>query len=323
MGSLMAAQAPLRQPCTILLPLFNGAKFLDKCIQNLLVISAPGDEILIVDDGSTDLTEENISRLKKYDPRINYIRREHKGLVETLNFGLHKASHEFVARADVDDSYAPNRLTLQVQFLEANPKVAAVFTDYRMVDEFGVSLGIYPSAVTPGLTAFSLISSQRTAHSSVLFRKTSVIDIGGYQTKDFPAEDLALWIRLLQHGSIASIPSIALNYTVHSRSITNTRQIEMRKKSLELRKVFGNQYPILNILAEINTLLLEYRRLPYRNLRTLYLIHDLLNFNLLTEKRYQKKIYKVVLQQIIVRNFSLLPSSFYILFIKYKKNRLK
>ena len=319
MGALMSTQAPLRQPCTILLPLFNGAKFLDKCIQNLLEISAPGDEILIVDDGSTDLTEENISKLKNYDPRIIYIRREHKGLVDALNFGLHRASHELVARADVDDSYAPNRLTLQVQFLETNPEITAVFTDYRMVDELGVSLGIYPSAVTPELTAFSLISSQRTAHPSVLFRKTSVIEIGGYQTKDFPAEDLALWIRLLQHGSIASIPSIVLNYTVHNRSITNTRQVEMRKKSLELRRVFANQYPIKHILGQINTLLLEYKRVPYRNLRILYLIHDLLNFNLLTDKRYQKKILKVVLQQIVVRNFSLIPSILYILFMKYKR----
>jgi glycosyltransferase involved in cell wall biosynthesis len=319
----MSAHAPIRQPCTILLPLFNGASFLDKCIQNLLEMSSPGDEILIVDDGSTDLTEENISRLKKSDPRINFIRREHMGLVDTLNFGLQRATHELVARADVDDLYAPNRLTLQVKFLEANPRITAVFTDYRMVDEFGVSLGIYPSAVTPGLTAFSLISSQRTAHPSVLFRKTSVIDIGGYQTEDFPAEDLALWIRLLQHGSIASIPSITLNYRVHRRSITNTRQVEMRKKSLDLRRTFANQYPILNLLTEINTLLLEYNNLPYRNLRILYLIHDLLNFNLLTEKRYQRRIYKVLMQQIIVRNFSLIPSCFYILFMKYKKFRLK
>ena len=323
MDTLMPSQQRLRQPCTILLPLFNGAKFLDKSIENLLEISEPDDEILIVDDGSTDLTEENISRLQKHDSRINYIRREHQGLVDTLNFGLQKASHELIARVDVDDSYAPNRLILQVQFLEANPEIVAVFTDYKMVNEFGTSLGIYPSAVTPELTAFSLVSSQRTAHPSVLFRRSSVIEIGGYQASDFPAEDLGLWIRLLQHGSIASIPSIVLNYTVHSRSITNTRQLEMRKKSLELRKAFANQYPILNFLTVINTLLLEYRRVPYRNLRTLYLIHDLVVFNALTDKRYQGKIHKVVLQQVIARNFALIPSILYILLMKYRKTYLQ
>lgn len=318
----MQSQQQPRRPCTILLPLYNGAKFLDRSIENLLEMSEPRDEILIIDDGSTDLTEELISNLQKHDARINYIRCEHRGLVDTLNFGLHKASHELIARADVDDLYAPNRLTLQVQFLEANPEVTAVFTDYRMVDELGVSLGIYPSAVTPELTAFSLISSQRTAHPSVLYRRSSVIDAGGYQSKDFPAEDLGLWIRLLQYGNIATIPSIVLNYTVHGRSITNTRQVEMRKKSLELRKAFANQYPILDFLTKINTLLLEYKGLPYRNLRTFYLIHDLIVFNLLTDKRYYRKINKVVLQQVITRNFSLIPSILSTLLKKYKKTGL-
>lgn len=323
MDSLNFSTSVNRQPCTILLPIFNGSRFIDNSIQNLLKISQPSDEILIIDDGSTDLTEEKILSLREIDQRIKFYRCEHKGLVESLNFGIQKATHDFIARADVDDLYEQNRLTLQMEFLEENPDIVAVFTDYRMVNELGVNLGIYPCAISTELTAFSLISSQRTAHPSVIFRKASVIAAGGYKTKDFPAEDLALWIRILEFGKIASLPIVALRYTVHQRSVTSSTQIEMRKKSLELRSDFAQSNHLLLTLKKSNLLLLKYRGIPYRNHRILYFIQDLLNYNSLTYRKHRNQIYKVIIHQIIVRNIWLIQPFIQVLFFKYKKSNLK
>jgi glycosyltransferase involved in cell wall biosynthesis len=323
MDSLNISASVSRQPCTILLPLFNGSRFIDNSIQNLLDISQPCDEILIIDDGSTDLTEEKILSIREIDQRIKLFRCEHRGLVESLNFGIQKASHDFIARADVDDLYEGNRLTLQMQFLEENPDIVAVFTDYRMVNELGENLGIYPCAISSELTEFSLISSQRTAHPSVIFRKASVIAAGGYKTKDFPAEDLALWIRILEFGKIASLPTVALRYTVHARSITHSNQIAMRRKSLELRRNLAQSDHLLITVNKSNSLLLRYKGTPYRNRRILYFIQDLLNYNSITERENQNEVFRVILHQVIVRNFLLIPPIIQILILKYKKSNLK
>ena len=190
--------------------------------------------------------------------------------METLNYGLLVASHELIARADVDDIYEMNRIQLQVEYLENNPEISAVFSDYVMVSHSGAQLGIFPSAVSPELTSFSLFSSQRTPHPSVMYRKSIVLSVGGYRLEDFPAEDLGLWIRLVKVSKIGSIPQSLLNYTIHSSSITSTNQQLMKKKSLALRKQYGSSGDFTEILASAAKLLLEYRGFVHRNLRILF-----------------------------------------------------
>lgn len=306
-------------PCTILLPLFNGAKFLSKSIENICAMAGPNDEILIVDDGSTDLTNHEIESFCKQDSRIVVHFCQHRGLVETLNYGIKAASHELIARADIDDTYDPTRIRLQANFLTSNPDISAVFSDYKMVSISGANLGMFPSAILPELTSFSLISSQRTAHPSVMYRKSAVIAAGGYQTDDYPAEDLGLWIRLVQKGNIATIPKVLLNYTIHANSITRSNQMTMRTKSLELRKQFASQEENLLTLNRAKEHLLQYKEFPYRNLRILFFLEDLINYNRLTNQSYQRKIMLIVLYQVITRNIFLLIALIQVLAMKLRR----
>ena len=319
MGAVMVAQSDPRQPCTILLPLFNGANFLGRSIDNLCKIAGPQDEILIIDDGSTDITKREIESLCKVDTRIIVHFCQHRGLVETLNFGIQNASNEFIARADIDDTYDYKRISAQVQYLANNPEISAVFSDYKMVNLLGRNLGLFPSAISPELTAFSLINSQRTAHPSVMYRKSAVIAAGSYLAEDFPAEDLALWIRLVDKGKIASLPEILLNYTVHGASITQSKQKLMRTKSHDLGKVFALRPENLAALDKIQDLLLQYKKFPDRNLRILFFLEDLLTFNRFTKGQYQKRVVTIVAQQLLSRNVFLLPPILYVLIMKLKR----
>jgi len=323
MGTLMSSQESLRQPCTILLPLFNGSAFLLQSINNLCEIAGPKDEILIIDDGSTDLTNQEIESLGKLDARIVFHKCKHQGLVKTLNYGIKIAANEFIARADVDDIYEKNRIELQVKYLTHNPKISAVFSDYKMISPSGANLGIFPSAISPELTAFSLISSQRTPHPSVMYRKSAVIAAGGYLPVDFPAEDLALWIRLVKGSEIASIPLILLNYTAHGSSITQTKQELMREKSHALRQQYGSSLNLDGLLNSVTKLLPEYKNVPYRDLRILFFIEDLLNFNQLTNGLHRQKILTVIISQILKRNVFLVMPALYVIFMKLKRQSLK
>jgi glycosyltransferase involved in cell wall biosynthesis len=319
MGSMMFAQSDSRQPCTILLPLFNGANFLGRSIDNLCKIAGPQDEILIIDDGSTDTTKQEIEALCKLDTRIIVHCCQHRGLVETLNFGIQNASHEFIARADIDDTYDYKRISAQVQYLANHPEISAVFSDYKMVNLSGRNLGFFPTAISPELTAFSLINSQRTAHPSVMYRKSAVIAAGSYSAEDFPAEDLALWIRLVGKGKIASLPEILLNYTLHSASITQSKQGLMRTKSLDLRKVFALRPENLVTLNKTQDLLQQYKKFPGRNLRVLFFLEDLITFNRFTEGQHQKRVATIFARQLLSRNVCLLPPVLYVLLMKLKR----
>ena len=315
----MVLPTNLRQPCTILLPLFNGANFLSRSIDNLCKIAGPQDEILIIDDGSTDITKQEFEVLCKLDSRIIVHCCQHRGLVETLNFGIQKASNEFIARADIDDTYDYKRISAQVQYLANHPEISAVFSDYKIVNLSGRNLGLFPSAISPELTAFSLINSQRTAHPSVMYRKSAVIAAGSYLAEDFPAEDLALWIRLVDKGKIASLPETLLNYTLHSASITQSKQELMRTKSLDLRTVFASRPENLATLDKTQALLSQYKKFPGRNLRILFFLEDLIGFNRLTNSRHQRRIMNIVAHQLLSRNLFLLPPVLYVLLMKLKR----
>ena len=319
MDTVVPKQRDIRQSCTILLPLFNGSKFLSQSLNNLCEIAGPTDEILVLDDGSTDLTIQEIESLGRLDSRIVFHNFEHRGLVNTLNEGIKLAKNEFIARADVDDIYAKNRIEIQVNYLIANPETSAVFNDYKMVSSSGTNLGIFPSAISTELTAFSLLCSQRTPHPSVMYRKSAVVAAGCYMPEDFPAEDLALWIRLVGEGKIASIPFVLLNYTVHRASITQTNQKLMREKSNALRQQYAWSINAKDLFNKSAKLLDEYKENSLRDLRILFFFEELLKYDRLTNGIYRQEITSILFRQILKRNFFLVPPALYAIFMKLKR----
>jgi len=185
------------------------------------------DEVLIINDGSSDISEEEFLKFEQRDSRIRVVNCEHGGLVQALNFGVNFSRGEFIARADIDDLYSVDRIRLQKVFLEEHSEVSAVFSDYELQGARLQSLGTIPSAVFPLLTKLSLLSANRTPHSSAMFRKKSFFQVGGYKIEEYPAEDLGLWVRMAQIGELSTMPLTLLFYRVHPNSITGSNQSQM------------------------------------------------------------------------------------------------
>ena len=241
------------QACSVLLPLYNGSKFIDQSLNTILASMREIDELVLVNDGSGDISVEDLKKLEIRDSRIKIISKEHSGLVETLNYGIQYCENELIARADIDDKYSPKRISRQVQFMGENPNCAAVFSDYQIQDVSGRVLGIIPTAISPLLTRFSLINPQRTPHPSVMFRKSAVLEVNGYKSEYFPAEDLSLWIDLSKSFEIATIPETLLYYTLHGGNITSKNQSLMIAKTESLTTSFGRKVSIEAILHEAET----------------------------------------------------------------------
>lgn len=249
-----------RECVTAIIPVRNGAKYLPDFIPNILHTCDEQDEILFIEDHSTDETREMLKSYSSKFGNIKVIYAEKEGLVNALNQGIEEASHDWLARFDCDDNYVGTRIDVQTAVIDKN--VVCIFSDYRIRGSEGQDLGLVPSPVDPLPTKISLVSNLRTPHPVAMLRKETVLQVGGYRESDFPAEDLSLWLRLSEVGDLVTVPQELLTYFLQKNSITATRYAESKKKahSLYLANSRRNQ----DITSAISNF--EVQRTKYKHL---------------------------------------------------------
>lgn len=259
-----------------LLPSKNGERYLSRLIPRILLMLGENDELLVVNDGSTDNSSLILADLAKNDARLRIVTTVGIGLVAALNLGINEAKNPWVARFDVDDEYPLNRLNLQRELIEAN--VAAVFSDYSFMSAAGVSLGTLPSAITSNPTKLSLVSSQRTPHPVALLNRASVLSVGGYRIEDFPAEDLGLWFRLLERGRFLSVPEVLLSYRLSGSSISSSNRREQFSTKSKIVTSFRSWHVLVeSCLEEFSTTISCYLRHQRSTERVILHVRDIKN----------------------------------------------
>jgi len=280
---------------SIVLPVKDGEKYVKESLNNLVKIIQSTDEILVVDDFSTDSTKDIVLKEVSNDSRIRYLKNINPGLVSALNIGITESLNEWIARADVDDKYECNRFREQRKRIEAN--TVGVFTDYDFFSESYNYLGTIPSAIDADAVSVSLISSQRTAHPSIIFNKEAVINAGGYREIDFPAEDLSLWLRMSRIGDLVSVPKTLLHYRLSTDSITGKRRVESKEMTRKLLTEIGiNQRNILGLVENFETVQQLYTQHNYTRERELLMLRDLYY---LSKNMHNNKLMKKINQLLI------------------------
>ena len=238
------------KPISILMPVKNAEYWLSQTLAGIAANVGPNDEIVIIDNESSDNTESVIkSELRDYP--IKYLKAK-GGLAEILNFGMNKCQNQWVARFDADDSYPSNRLTDQRSAIPNADNVAVIFSDYRVFGDGKKYLGFIPTPLEALATEISLFNSQRTPHSGALINKELALAVGGYSQDEFPAEDLGLWLRLAKKYNLVGIPIIGLDYNLNRASITGRRFKDSKRMTLVLNK----KYPLASekLLGAIDSL---------------------------------------------------------------------
>ncbi len=128
-------QGPL---VSVIVPVYNGERYLTKTIQSVLTQDYQPIEIIVVDDGSTDRTAEIV----RAQPNIHYIYQNNRGVSAARNTGIAAAQGEFLAFLDADDMWVPQKLSVQVSYLTQHPDVGFVYAYRRMIIEEGVATTI-------------------------------------------------------------------------------------------------------------------------------------------------------------------------------------
>ena len=263
---------------SVILPVYNNFVLVKNLLKVLIQDIGLDDEILLINDGSTDFEAHQYLKLSNIDRRIFVFNLKKVGLVNALNFGIDKATKELIARVDSDDGYILGRVPSQRSLFESQQNLVLCFSDYIISNSSNRYLGTIPSAVTDFGVRLSFLNPQRSAHPSAMFDKQAAEKSGKYLPVDYPAEDLGLWFRISQLGEVASIPFVFLDYKLSPSSITGKNQALMRERT---RIIINNQikncnFEHLHSMLEKTTS--EYSLTPLRQERIVLLIRDTLTF---------------------------------------------
>ena len=198
----------INMPCvSVLIPVYNAECYLKEAVNSIIVQTFSDFEIIIIDDGSTDSSLLILEELAQQDARIKIISRPNTGIVGALNDGLKLCSGKYVARMDADDLCRRDRFELQVQKMESSPKLVALGSCATIIDPEGDVLG---DAKLP--LEHEQIDSQHLKgvssifHPAVMMRRDVLCQLNGYRKPAWPAEDMDLWLRLAEKGTVANLP---------------------------------------------------------------------------------------------------------------------
>ena len=191
---------------TVLMSVYNGELWLEKSIASVQNQTFKNFELIIVNDGSNDKTQEITERLALADPRIRTFNKENTGLADSLNYGLERARGTWIARLDADDMCRADRLEKQVEAVKKNKELVLIGSDLHIIDEHDhvVKPHRFPTQHSALLHCFSH-ALPFFPHSSAFFNLKVVKILGGYRTQFLRSQDLDLWLRLAECGKIASI----------------------------------------------------------------------------------------------------------------------
>jgi glycosyltransferase involved in cell wall biosynthesis len=203
---------------SVVMPVYNSDKYLKEAIASILSQTYNNLELVIVNDGSTDLSREIICSFS--DPRIHFLENEfNSGIVFTRNRGLDAARGEFVATLDSDDIAMPERLEKQVDFLSRNPEYGMCGTFYTTINSEGGFLkkNKFPTDNRDIQTYLTL--GNCFCNSTVMIRNKLAKELR-YTEKFDIVEDYELWCRIAKRAKLTNLPFYGTQYRVHGNNIS-------------------------------------------------------------------------------------------------------
>ena len=220
------------------MPVYNAERYLSQAIESILGQSFRDFELLILDDGSSDKSTEIARAAAKRDSRAIFVNGGHHGVVYWRNAGVDQARGEYLAMMDADDISLPDRLTRQVQFLDAHPGCYVLGTQALRIDPDSDPIDMWRVPLSHDEIDAIHMQSGASAiiNPAVMMRTGAVRKAGGYRPGFDAAEDYDLLLRIGEIGQMRNLPDVLVKYRLHSKSLTLGRseiQVAAARKALE------------------------------------------------------------------------------------------
>jgi len=220
------------------MPTYNRASLLPKAIDSVFSQTYPEIELIVVNDGSTDNTEE---ALEPYRDKIIYIKKENGGCGDAKNAGLKVAKGKYITHLDDDDLMMPERIERLVQFFAEHPNnVGLCATSAHLIDASDQVIGLKRLGKVPQKTRLlHLLMGHVAVQSNMMTPKEVFQRVGEYSTVH--CEDYDMWLRIARRYGIGVIEDPLVKYRKHSNQIT----------------AFINHVPVMASLQQINLSFLQ------------------------------------------------------------------
>ena len=230
---------------SVVIPTYNNAQFLPEALDSLLSQTFRSLELIVVDDGSTD---DTVDVLKPYAGLLRYIRKENGGPASARNAGIKHARGELIAFQDADDTWLPEKLQLQVDYLREHPEVGVVFsgsvffgTETRQSDCLKQRFN-----VNSGMMFDRLLHDHFVGMSSVVIRRSCLDEIGLFDESLIGAEDYNLYLRLARKFQFGFLEDRLIMKRLHDGNLSNNLEQMLKDEITNLQKIAA-LFPDANI----------------------------------------------------------------------------
>lgn len=224
---------------SVIIPVYNGERFIGEAIESVLAQTYRDFELIVVDDGSEDQTAQ---KAKQYGDKLIYLYQPNSGVAKARNLGHARSAGEYLAFLDADDRWYPKMLETQVQAMDANPHVGLVYSDVDIIDEDGKILQeqyltrrarrkkpIYSVIGNHGIPFPSASLKRRD-----IFEKAGCFDVSFYQG----GEDVLLWAKMYRLADFLWLPQSLAQRRVQQHQISHARKRRLEADLMASNKLW-------------------------------------------------------------------------------------
>lgn len=200
----------------VIIPVYNGERFIRRALDSVIRQTQPAEQIIVIDDGSTDTTKQTVQNA--YGQRVTLISQRNGGLSNARNTGLRVANCEFVAFLDADDWWEPAKLEKQLDSFARDPGAVGNYTGLHLVDE---SSGEETDTPPADLRRSQLRwCNPGVPPSSMMLRSSLLKEVGTFKEELRACEDWDLWFRISSVGRFSVCPEPLTDYRVSSGGLS-------------------------------------------------------------------------------------------------------
>jgi glycosyltransferase involved in cell wall biosynthesis len=238
---------------SIILPTYNGSKWLAEAIYSVLGQTHQDFEVIAVDNGSTD---DSVALLSSYPDRIRILFEKKKGVSFARNAGLLAARGEYVAFLDQDDIWLPDKLSAQIDVFAGSETVGMVGCSFYSIDDNSNIIEVFRKTVAEqeSLAKELFVRNRVGPPSCMLIRKSVVDQVGVFDEDLNGVEDRDLWMRITERYQLRFVERPLVKYRLHPQNVhknvplmkaSQKRFIQKhrhKQSALQLRKAYGYVY---------------------------------------------------------------------------------
>lgn len=208
---------------SVIMSVRNAGERIQKTLESVTSQNGVDIEFIVVDDGSDDNTGEILWHIAKEDKRVKVLKREKRGITDSLIEACNQAQGEYIARQDANDISLVGRLCTQLQALTDNQEASMCSTQVRFVTKEGdIVMQTSEACETP-------YDFTGIIHGSVMMRTNKYHQVGGYRSEFYYAQDVDLWSRLVEVGKHLYVPSVYYEGMLFAGSISGSKRMEQER----------------------------------------------------------------------------------------------